>query len=98
MSSDYSRISTFCVNCDLQVLSWIEDVGLPTIHQQPEIADCLSKAELYLHHFQTGFFSIANVSVFKCRFVSLEDLNLLYLHLVHSLLTIVEWGFVGYDR
>ena len=48
-----------------QVLVWLDDVGLPTIHQQPEIADCLSKAELYLHHFETGFYSIANVNIRK---------------------------------
>ena len=45
-----------------QVLEWLDDIGFPTVRQEAEIADCLSKAELYKHHFESGFLSVAQVS------------------------------------
>ncbi len=45
-----------------QVLDWISSVGLPTLHQEPEVADCLSQAEILRNHFHTGFYSVAQVS------------------------------------
>ena len=44
-----------------QVRAWLETVGLPALHKQPEIPDCSSKAEIFLNSFETGFCAVANV-------------------------------------
>ena len=44
-----------------QVLEWLDEIGFPTVRQEVEVGECLSKAELYKHHFETGFHSVAQV-------------------------------------
>ena len=44
-----------------QVLQWVNDIGMPGVNEDPEIADCLSKAEIFKTHFETGFYAIAKV-------------------------------------
>ncbi|KAI0220455.1 hypothetical protein LSAT2_028041 [Lamellibrachia satsuma] len=48
-----------------KVMKWLLIVGLPTVHQEPEIADSLNKAHILKINFETGFYAVAQVG-FGC--------------------------------
>ncbi len=44
-----------------QVMEWINNVGFPTLNQDPDLADCLSKAEIFKNNYETGFYAASKV-------------------------------------